>query len=92
MDKERRYLMAVSIYRGVIRLIDESGSIVNYAQRGIKKLNIEQKNKALAYGMLCPEALVLKELPNNISIYYEDESIMGGKPRVTFDANKLNKI
>lgn len=83
MKKEREYLTALMIEGGLINLIEPSGNIGVYRQRGIKRLG-EQKIKVLINkGYLAANWELYKELPKNWSIYYEDEEIMG-KARVTF--------
>lgn len=89
--KERIYLMAVSISNGIITLIDEDGTIVNYRQRGIQRLSEEQQKLLIAMGMLNVRWKSYKELPKHISIYYEDEYIMG-KARATFPTELITKF
>lgn len=68
--------IAITIYKGIIQLIDE-GNIVYYAQRGIRKLTIEQIQYAISTGQLDERALNLKELPMNYTIRFEEPSIQG---------------
>lgn len=72
----RKQLIAITVYKGIIQLIDE-GNIAYYAQRGIRKLSIEQIQYAIASGQLDERAINLKELPSDYSIRFEDPSIQG---------------
>ena len=77
IKKEREYLTAIEIDRGIIKLIEPDGSIGFYRQRGIKGLPEDFKIKLVSLGFLHPKYNEVKELPRNYSIAFEDEEIMG---------------
>ena len=83
VKKEREYLNAVSIYSGIITMIEQDGTIGQYRQRGIGKLPRAVLMELVSAGKLDPYWWSCKELPSNYSISFEDEEIMG-KARATF--------
>lgn len=74
---ERKYLTAVSIINGIITLIEPNGQIGVYRQRNIEKLSRTQEHNLIAIGVLNPQWRKVPVLPNNYSISFEDEEIMG---------------
>ena len=74
---ERQRLMATLIVAGIIELIDGNGDIVYYRQRGINQIPVDVRNLLISKGMLNRYWTNYKELPRHVSIYYEDEVIMG---------------
>lgn len=101
IKREREYLTAITIVGGIITLIDNNGSIQYFRQRGIKKIPDKQRQILISIGLLQRDWERYKELPSNISISFEDPSIMG-RARATYpnpdeiikalqDANKLSK-
>lgn len=62
---------AVSVYQGIIKLIELDGSIVEYAQRGIRRLSRQVLNEQIYKGALSTRALTLQELPKDYSIHFE---------------------
>lgn len=83
MREQREYLIAISIDKGLITLIDPNGEIGVYRQRGLKQFSKAQLDYLVQNGYLNPAWSNYKELPKNWSISFEDEEIMG-KARVTF--------
>lgn len=75
--KERYYLTAIEIDRGLITLIEDDGSIGYYLQRGIKHLSNEEKRQLIVNNKLIKDFANYKELPLNYSISFEDTEIMG---------------
>lgn len=75
--KERQYFTAVAIMGGIITLLDYTGNIRYYRQRGIQKLTDEQRKKLIYLGFLQKNWETFKELPSHISISFEDPEIMG---------------
>lgn len=82
------YITAITIWEGVIQLIEPDGRIGYYAQRGIKSLTPIEVRSAISQGRLCTQALTLPELPPSYSISFEDEEIMG-KAEATFNTQNL---
>ena len=87
--QERQYLTAVTIECGIICLIDYSGNIIYYRQRGIQRIPDEQRKLLISLGLLARDWEQYKELPSYISISYEDPTIMG-KARASYPG--LDKI
>lgn len=75
--QERQYLTAIAIQCGIISVIDYSGNIVYYRQRGIQRIPEEQRKLLISLGLLARDWEQYKELPSYISISYEDPTIMG---------------
>lgn len=91
-SKERLYLTAVSIDKGIITLIEDDGSIENYRQRGIQKLTASQIGNLIRVGALYANWKQFRELPAHYSIEFEDEQIMG-KAQANFpNQNKVRKF
>lgn len=86
----RVVLTAVSIYMGVIQVINKDGSIGFYAQRGIKKLKPDEQAYAIENGIINPKAFSLRELPRNYSVRFEDSCM--GRPVVNFNKDWLYNI
>lgn len=82
-SSQRIYLLAVTVQCGIIQLINADGTIGYYRQRGIQRLTDKEKKMFIQLGFLHPNWEMYRELPSNISIYYEDEYIQG-KARATF--------
>lgn len=80
---QRKYLLAITICGGIITLIDDNGNVVCYRQRGIKRLTDYQRKVLISKGFLQRNWEQFKELPSNVSIYFEDEDTMG-KARATY--------
>ena len=91
--KEKVYLTATYIVGGVIELIDENGCIAYYRQRGLEHISEEQKLLLISMGMLNRYWANYPELPGHVSIYYEDEEILGNAkaayPSEIIEATKL---
>lgn len=87
--KEKIYLTAVTIVGGIITLIDENGDIRYYRQRGIDKISKADRQLLIASGMLQLQWEQFPELPKNVSISFEDPTIMG-RARVTYPKNILD--
>lgn len=85
MVKERQYLTAIQIERGIIILIEPNGELGYYRQRGIHKLSSNIVIGKIASGELAADWERYKELPVNYSISYEDTEIMG-RARASFKA------
>lgn len=87
--KERQYLTAVTVEKGIITLIDPDGEIKQYRQRGIGRIDPRYYVPLIKAGFLVKDWKTYKELPAHYSIEFEDEEIMG-KARATFpDPAKL---
>lgn len=84
----RRHLICIGVDRGIIGVITETGEVESYSQRGIRELSLADKCYCIESGILNSKVFNLKELPRNISIQFEEPSIMG-KPRATFDKRCL---
>ena len=81
--QERQYLTAITICGGIITLIDYDGNLCYYRQRGIHKFNEQQRRILISTGLLHKDWANYKELPNYISISFEDPGIMG-KARASY--------
>lgn len=84
----RRNLLCLGIDRGIIGVVTETGDIESYAQRGLRGLSLADRCYCIECGAVSPKAFELKELPRNVSIHFEEPSIMG-KPRATFNMRCL---
>ncbi len=92
VNQEREYLTAVSIERGIITLIQPDGSIGFYRQRGLGMISDINKQRLINRNLLDPRWKMVKELPKNWSIEFEDEEIMG-KARASFPLpNDLKQV
>lgn len=89
--KQREYITAISIDRGIITLIEPDGSINYYRQRGMNTIPVNQIKVLIAKGLLDPNWKQVKELPKHYSISYEDEEIMG-KARATYPFVPRNRV
>lgn len=89
--KEREYLTAVAIDKGIITLIEPEGMIGFYRQRGIRALSDRQREMLIKNNLLDERWAQAKELPKHWSIAFEDEEIMG-KARATFYVPKLFRV
>lgn len=76
-------ILAVSIVGGIITLIEPTGLINYYRQRGIQRFTQAQIAFAINSGALDPDWANYPELPRYYHIYFEDEEIMG-KAKATF--------
>lgn len=83
----RKYLMAIGIWRGIITLIEEDGTIAFYRQRGIHKLPRYAIYKMMKEGKLDVNWRNYRELPRDYSIYFEDEEV-SGRAYATFNPNR----
>lgn len=88
---ERQYLMATVIVGGIIELIDGNGDIVYYRQRGINQIPVDVRNLLMSKGMLNRYWANYKELPKHVSIFYEDEDIMG-RAQASFPAKQCMEV
>ena len=88
MRKERVYLTAVAVDRGVINVINPNGELGLYAQRGIKKLRPDEATVAIERGLINPIAFSLQELPSNYSIAFESAEHQG-RAVASFNKNVL---
>ena len=86
----RRYLTAIRIECGIITLIKEDGTIANYRQRGIGNIPKPVVKRLEQLGLLSRNWRKVPELPKNVSIAYEDATIMG-RARATYPVEVLNK-
>lgn len=87
--KQRVYLTAISIERGIITLVGENGEIEMYRQRGIGAIPANVKTLLVHKRLLHPRWNEFKELPRHYSVVFEDEEIMG-RARATYpDPAKL---
>jgi hypothetical protein len=84
---ERVYLTAVAIDKGIIAVIMPNGTISYFRQRGISKLHESYTNKLVEENKLASNWENYIELPNYMSIAFEDEVIMG-KARASFPIDK----
>ena len=94
-SKQREYITAISIDKGIITLIEPDGMINYYRQRGINTIDAPVKAQLIKRGLLDSNWDKVKELPKHYSISFEDEEIMG-KARATYpfiakNTNKLSK-
>ena len=95
-SKDREYLTAIDIDKGIIKLIDPKGLIVIYRQRGIQKLPEQVINSCILKKILYGKWKSIPELPRNWSISFEDPEIQG-RALATFpvtleyERNKRNK-
>lgn len=74
---EREYVTAVSIIGGIITLIEPTGDIGYYRQRGIEKITPEKRCTLIRIGALNIDWAKYKSLPRNYSISFEDPEIQG---------------
>lgn len=74
---EREYVTAVSIVGGIITLIEPTGDIGYYRQRGIEKIAPEKRGVLMRIGALNKDWAKYKSLPRNYSISFEDPEIQG---------------
>ena len=86
--KNKFYVVAISICRGIITLLEPDGRINRYRQRGMKRVEPILMNRLVLMGKVDRMWESYPELPSNYSISFEDEEIMG-KARATFNPNKL---
>lgn len=77
MAKERIYLTATSVHKGIIQVIMPNGELALFAQRGLKKLTPSDATIAIERGLIDPAAFGLPELPFHISISFEDPAVQG---------------
>lgn len=85
-------LTAVSVYKGIITLIDENGEIQHYLQRGIEKMTLKRKAELGRKNLLdFNGAVAYKDLPPNISIEFEDTQIQG-RAYVTYNEKREEKL
>lgn len=75
--KEKPYLTVILIEAGIITLIDETGDIVQYRQRGMEHISDEQKTLLISMGLLQRYWHNYPELPSDTFIAYEDDDIFG---------------
>lgn len=77
---------AVAIQQGVIRVIMPDGTLKDFAQRGLNKYEDRLKMEFIRRGIITPYTLTLRELPKNISIEFEDESM--GRAYASFNPKR----
>lgn len=87
MGSKREHLTAISINYGIITLIEPSGEIGYYRQRGIENIPNGMIPGLINMGTLRPDWNTFKVLPKNYSIAFEDEEVMG-RAHATFNVNK----
>lgn len=91
MRTKNKVLTAVSIYKGVITLIDENGDIKHYMQRGVEALSMMKKAELGRQNLLdFNSALAYKDLPKDISVEFEDPS--QGKVYVTYNEKREKEL
>ena len=91
-SKQREYLTAIWVDKGIIQLIDVDGVIRCYRQRGLRQLKPAVINKLVASDRLVKNWDCFKELPSNYTISFEDEEIQG-KARATYpNLEKLKNL
>lgn len=73
----KKELTAITIFGGIITLLEEDGTIGRYRQRGIDKLSRKTIDGLIWEGKLSPNWREFKELPKNYNIHFEDEWVMG---------------
>lgn len=88
-NKERIYLMAVMIESGIITVIEETGEIGYYRQRGIQRINPTIRSLLIQKGLLDRRWASVPELPRHYSIYYEEPDIQGRAVATYPDPNRL---
>ena len=92
MRKKNKVLTAISIYKGVITLIDEDGEVKHYLQRGIESMTMMKKAELGRQNLLDFDAsLAYKDLPKDISIEFEDPSVQG-KVYVTYNEKREKEL
>lgn len=90
--KEKVYLTALAIDRGLISLINEDGTIGYFLQRGVHCVSEEDRAKLVYKGLLVPNYKNFKELPANYKLEFEEPDIQG-RARVSFyTKEQLKKI
>ena len=82
-SKERQYLTAIGIQKGIIGLIEDDGTIGYYRQRGIQRIETSKRAVLIKIGALDKDWASYKELPPHYSISFEDPDIMG-RARASF--------
>ena len=87
--QERIYLMAITIEKGIITLIEEEGNIGYYRQRGIQRINPTIRALLIQRGFLDKRWQTVPELPRNYSIYYEEPDIQGRAVATYPDPNRM---
>lgn len=91
MRAKNKVLTAVSIYKGVITLIDENGEIKHYMQRGVESLSMMKKAELGRQDLLdFDSALTYKDLPKDISLEFEDPC--QGKVYVTYNEKREKEL
>lgn len=90
--RNREYLVAIHIVKGIITLVDIDGQVRQYRQRGIKQIKPHVIKQLITSNKLADNWIYYKELPSHYSIYFEDEEIQG-KAKATFpDLEKLKRL
>lgn len=85
-------LTAISIYKGVITYIDESGEIKTSLQRGIEKMTLKKKAELGRKNLLDFDAAVAyKDLPVGISLEFEDYEVQG-RAFLTYNEKREEKL
>lgn len=80
--RQRKYLTAIGIDRGIIVLIEEDGTIGTYHQRGLKGIEKDLAMYLIRKGDLREDYLKYPELPVTYSISFEHPCM--GRARATF--------
>lgn len=86
--KEKIEVIAITVNSGIVKIADEYGRIMDYAQRGLKSLRPDEATVAIERGLLNPIALNLPMLPLHYKISFEDPKIQG-KAQATFNKKVL---
>lgn len=80
MEEIRRIMVevtVVSVFKGIITLIENDGSIGVYRQRGIKSLGVDTLQNEINSGRLSVSTLCVEDLPYEYKLVVEDEDIQG---------------
>lgn len=86
MARKKR-ITVISIFTGIVHLIEPDGTIRYYRQRGIDKLTPEQFERCVRAGILRRDIMQFPELPRDYAIEFDDPEIMG-KAHATFKMPK----
>jgi hypothetical protein len=71
------HLTAISTHRGIIKIIELSGSIGFYRQKGIEKLSDIVREEQVEWGWLDQNWSLAPVLPEHYKVSYEEPEIMG---------------
>jgi len=86
-----KVLIALSIKKGVITLLDENGDIKYYLQRGIEGMSFMKKAELARMNLLDFNASVeYKDLPQGYKLEFKDASM--GRACTTYSAERESKV